>query len=167
MTEREYEKLTKEWDELEVKRQALSSQHDADAGTFFEDEVWYDQHEAIGAQQEALQEKIDAYEEAELNSIREFEPPVVDGVSAAPGSFAWDRWEQWAKDDGIAEELAQLGRAVIREAYQHNWPGRLKTECGWHDDGEAMLRLAKEEPDRARIRWKYLLESDGDFHWCR
>lgn len=166
MTEHEYQQLTREWEQLELKRTELFSRHDPDGGAFFEDEPWHQEHQAIQDQQDALLVRIDAYEEADMNSQREFQPPVVDGQMTAVGEYAWDRWEQWAKEDGVREELTGLGRSVIREAYQHNWPEKLKAECGWSDDGEAMIRLAKDQPDRARIRWAYLLESDGDFHWC-
>lgn len=99
------------------------------------------------------------------NEDRLFLSPVVDGNIREPRVFAWDHWQQWATEDGVTEELAQLGRAVIREAYQHRWSDELKTECGWSDDGEAMILLAQADPDRARIRWQYLLDSDGDFGW--
>lgn len=95
----------------------------------------------------------------------EFLPPVFDDEVQAVGDFAWDRWEQSALAAGLAPELATLGRAVIREAYQHGWPAPLQEECGWFDSGAQMLRLAQAEPHFAKIRWAYLLESDGDFHW--
>lgn len=82
-----------------------------------------------------------------------------------PGDYPWDHWERWAKEDGIPDDLACLGRAVVREAYQHNWPDDLKAECGWEDDGRRMLQLAKTSPEKAQARWTYLLESDGDYHW--
>lgn len=78
-----------------------------------------------------------------------------------PGENAWDHWQVWALEAGIADELAQLGRAVIREAYQHNWPETLKAECGWFDSGQEMLRLAKTDPERAEARWRHLLSTDG------
>lgn len=42
------------------------------------------------------------------------------GIAGAAGDFSWDHWETWAIEDGVPEELAQLGRSLIREAYQHN-----------------------------------------------
>jgi len=167
MTEQEYDQLVAQWESLDKKRCEILELHDANGDVFFEEEPWYEQLCVMEATLDSLSSAIDAYEEAEMSKLRQFQPPVVDGQRRAPGDFAWDHWEQWARADGISEELARLGRAVIREAYQHGWPDELKHECGWYDDGKEMLRLALEEPDRARIRWQYLLESDGDFHWCK
>jgi hypothetical protein len=83
-------------------------------------------------------------------------------MGAATGQFAWDHWERWALADGVDEELAALGRAVAREACQQNWPAPLRAEAGWEDHGQAMLRLAKEQPEQARVRWRQLLQPDGD-----
>jgi hypothetical protein len=58
--------------------------------------------------------------------------------------------------------MAQLGRATIREAYQHDWPGKLKSLCGWRDDGRRMLKLALRSPERACKRWRRLLDTDGN-----
>jgi len=55
-----------------------------------------------------------------------------------------------------------LGRAVMREAHQHNWRDHLKIECGWNDDGEEMLELALSEPEQAAKRWEHLLQTDGE-----
>ena len=96
---------------------------------------------------------------------RTFGEVISDGVACKPGEYPWDDWQAWAIEDGIEEKLAQLGRAVIREASQHNWPEKLKGECGWEDDGADMIRIAKHSPDKARIRWEYLLASDGEWHW--
>lgn len=71
-------------------------------------------------------------------------------------------WQKWALEDGVPEELAGLGRALIREADQHNWSQSLQNECGWSDSGAAMLRLALESPAEARERWEFLLASDGE-----
>lgn len=76
--------------------------------------------------------------------------------------YAWDEWEQRAKAAGIAADLAQLGRAVMREADQHTWPEDLQAECGWQDDGAAMIALALADPEGARSRWSWLLDSDGE-----
>jgi hypothetical protein len=57
--------------------------------------------------------------------------------------------------------LAGLARLTIREAYQHQWSDRLKSLCGWRDDGGRMLRLALRSPEKARQRWNRLLETDG------
>src|SRR5437867_5598172 len=73
----------------------------------------------------------------------------------------WDEWQAWAIAQGLAKDLAQFGRAVIREAYQHDWDEALKRECGWRDDGRAMLELARQFPEKARQRWSGLLDTDG------
>ena len=79
-----------------------------------------------------------------------------------PGEFPWDEWQGRARAAGLAEELAMLGRAVIREAYQHTWSAELQRECGWDDDGDAMIELALRDPARAARRWSWLMETDGD-----
>lgn len=79
----------------------------------------------------------------------------------------WDQlgWDHSAKQNGNSEQLAVLGRCVIREAFPHLWPAELQAAWGWEERRREMLRLALEEPERAQIRWKYLLDSDEDFHW--
>jgi len=54
-----------------------------------------------------------------------------------------------------------LGRLTLREAFQHDWSKRLKSLCGWHDDGRRMARLALRSPEKARRRWQRLLATDG------
>jgi hypothetical protein len=75
--------------------------------------------------------------------------------------YLWDDWERWAIAQGLDQDLAALARLTIREAYQHQWDERLKSLCGWRDDGQRMLRLALRCPDKARKRWNRLLETDG------
>ncbi len=77
------------------------------------------------------------------------------------GKYAWDRWQDQAIANGIEPDLTTLGRAVMREAVQHDWSEALKTECGWQDDGNAMLHLALTAPEKAKTRWETLLETDG------
>lgn len=79
----------------------------------------------------------------------------------APHRFAWDAWEERAKAGGVVADLAQLGRAVMREADQHAWSEELQAECGWADDGDAMIALALDKPEIARSRWSWLLDTDG------
>jgi len=62
---------------------------------------------------------------------------------------------------GVGAELAELGRAVMREAEQHVWSPALQAECGWGDDGAAMLAVARAAPDAARARWQLLMDTDG------
>jgi hypothetical protein len=75
--------------------------------------------------------------------------------------YPWDDWERWALAQGLDRDLAGLARLTIREAYQHQWSDRLKSLCGWRDDGGRMLRLALRSPEKARQRWNRLLETDG------
>lgn len=80
----------------------------------------------------------------------------------AAGSYAWDRWQTRAQAAGLDPELAGLGRAVMREAAQHDWDSDLKTECGWLDAGQAMLELALRDGPAAAERWRELLRTDGE-----
>jgi hypothetical protein len=75
--------------------------------------------------------------------------------------YPWDDWERWAVSQGLDSELAALARLTIREAYQHQWCDRLKSLCGWRDDGKRMLRLALRSPRTAEKRWQRLLDTDG------
>ena len=77
------------------------------------------------------------------------------------GGFAWCEWCERALLRGLDEELAVLGRAVMREAFQHSWDIKLQEECGLIDDGAAMLDLAFSDPAKANERWEYLLQTDG------
>ena len=82
-------------------------------------------------------------------------------MGSAYGAYPWDGWEKHALAKGVAPELAALGRAVIREAWQHGWDERYRSLCGWRDDGRRMLRLALRNPARAEKRWERLMETDG------
>lgn len=79
----------------------------------------------------------------------------------APGSWPWDHWERFALEQGLAPDLATLGRAIMREADQHCWCERLQAECGWGDAGRAMLARALKHPARTAARWQWLLTTDG------
>jgi hypothetical protein len=78
-----------------------------------------------------------------------------------PGEFPWDEWQLRARAAGVPEALASLGRAVIREAYQHAWSAALQSECGWDDDGDAMIAFALRDAAGAERRWSRLLETDA------
>ena len=82
-------------------------------------------------------------------------------LSCVPGAYPWDTWKAQALATGLEEELAWLGRAVMREAYQHSWNKRLCRECGWSDEGAAMLQRALSDPAQARKRWTLLMATDG------
>jgi|GEM_PF-3285820 len=60
-------------------------------------------------------------------------------LTCSAGAYPWDDWERSALASGLAPALAALGRSVMREAGNHAWCGRLKKECGWSDEGRAML----------------------------
>ena len=90
---------------------------------------------------------------------------VVAEASGRPPSDAtygplWERWFDQALEQGVEDDLASLGRSVIREAKMLSWGVEREAECGWLDDGEAMLELALVDPDRARASWQALLD-DG------
>lgn len=78
-----------------------------------------------------------------------------------PGACEWDHWQSRALAAGLGAELATLGRAVMREAYQHDWCARLQAECGWRDEGRAMLARALSRPRRTAARWEWLMATDG------
>lgn len=82
-------------------------------------------------------------------------------LACTPGNYPWDGWERRARERGVEAELATLGRAVMREAYQHQWEPMLRSLCGWCDEGEAMIALALEHPAHAESTWRKLLETDG------
>lgn len=77
------------------------------------------------------------------------------------GDYPWDAWQRFAQLSGVAEDLAVLGRAVMREAHQHGWYDRLCSLCGWNDEGRRMIALALRSPETARVRWEWLMETDG------
>ena len=77
------------------------------------------------------------------------------------GKYPWDYWREWAVADGVSEDLADLGRSLIREADQHNWPDKLLAECGWADNGKAMIEAALKTPEVVEKRWQFLLTTDG------
>jgi hypothetical protein len=82
-------------------------------------------------------------------------------LACAYGAYPWDEWERSALAAGLSPELAALGRSLMREAYQHDWCERLKAECGWSDEGRAMLRRVLAHPRRTAARWEWLLSTDG------
>ena len=83
-------------------------------------------------------------------------------MGSAYGTYPWDGWRECALGHGVPAELAALGRAVIREAWQHDWTQRLRSLCGWRDDGRRMLRIALRNPALAQKRWSRLLDTDGE-----
>jgi hypothetical protein len=77
------------------------------------------------------------------------------------GDYPWDRWATKAQAAGVPLDLVNLGRSLMREAVQHSWGGELQQECGWADEGAAMIALALNDPGTARKRWDDLLRTDG------
>jgi hypothetical protein len=75
--------------------------------------------------------------------------------------YPWHEWERWAIAQGLDADLAVLGHLTIREAYNHAWDERLKSLCGWRDDGQALLAYALGCPKAARRQWNILLRTDG------
>jgi hypothetical protein len=61
------------------------------------------------------------------------EPKPIDGASWQVPDYPWDRWEEHARAAGVDERMAQLGREVMREAYQHQWSPELAARCGWDE----------------------------------
>lgn len=82
-------------------------------------------------------------------------------LNCSCGNFPWDHWKERALAAGMRPELAVLGRAVMREAYQHAWNEDLQRVCGWEDEGNAMLVAALEAPEQAAAEWQSLLDTDG------
>ena len=75
--------------------------------------------------------------------------------------YPWDDWERWALALGLDAKLAGSGRLLIREAFNHDWSEALKAQCGWSDDGQALLASALRCPQAARRRWDVLMRTDG------
>lgn len=96
--------------------------------------------------------------------VRHFRERAIEMANQAQvkESYTCDCWKTQALAAGVTADLADLGRAVMREHYQHGWLS--------HDNevsvrsGDEMLRLAISEPDKAAARWQWLLDTDGGKH---
>ena len=76
--------------------------------------------------------------------------------------YPWDHWVARARVDGVGEELAGLGRSLVREFFQHGWSPKLGPFCGYGDPaGARMIAFAKDVPEIAGERWQWLLDTDG------
>lgn len=84
--------------------------------------------------------------------------PVFGGTA---GDYPWDRFHKCALQAGVPDDLANLGRSVFREAFQHDWPDEAKVECGWLDGGATMIFQALALPEEAAARWNYLYSADN------
>ena len=82
------------------------------------------------------------------------------------GGYPWDDWQKKAISCGVSADLALRGREVMREAFQHDWEEKLKSLCGWSDDGGRMIELALGSPETAKKRWQRLMETDGNRGEC-
>lgn len=82
-------------------------------------------------------------------------------VARTLGGYDWDTWKMEAVSKGVPADLAHLGQALMREAYEEAWSKERQAECGWRDYGASMLELAISNPNAARERWNYLLETAG------
>ena len=92
-----------------------------------------------------------------MTNPQEPSPTSPDASEQEPPLFHWDYWEMEALEGGMEKSLAALGRAVMREACQHNWSPRVSALCS-----DYMLdRLLVQAPKRARRLYEVLLETDG------
>ena len=84
-------------------------------------------------------------------------------IGSQPGQYPWDDWQRGALAAGVPTELANLGRAVMREAHQHSWCEDLREECGagGEEAAKGMIFEALEQPEWCRSRWNWLLATDG------
>jgi len=71
----------------------------------------------------------------------------------------WERWYERAMEAGVEEDLARLGRTLIRAARRLRWDRERAVQSGWLDEGEAMLELALKSPDQAEMAWQALLDA--------
>ena len=90
--------------------------------------------------------------------ITQFEFDAIE-YARKQDSYPWDKWEKRAIEAGIDQETATLGRAAYRESYQHAWSEELKLFCGLYDDGEILMGLAKQHPEKVRKVLRYLLNN--------
>ena len=63
----------------------------------------------------------------------------------------WDKWEREAIAAGVAPELAQLGREVMRDHYEH---GKEDFLLGEESDGDRMLKLCLKDAQVAKQRFQ-------------
>lgn len=74
-----------------------------------------------------------------------------------PTRYEWDYWEEDALERGLDLELATLGRAVLREAVNHNWSPMLREVCSEMTLDEILFKA----PDLGKRLFTVLLETDG------
>lgn len=84
-------------------------------------------------------------------------PPTDLETDYEPPCWEWDLWEANAIKRGMSPEMANLGRAVIREAGQHSWCPQLRCLCS----EEVLEGLLIRSPGLAKRLCTVLLETDG------
>lgn len=103
-----------------------------------------------------------------ISTFQEWADGADAGTDLTPRPWLpWEGWRARAHAAGVDADLAELGRDVIRDCWLHRWGDRhppLSRECGWEDEGAAMLALARKSPLRARDRWTELVLTDGLQH---
>jgi hypothetical protein len=109
-----------------------------------------------------MQNELDAFRKTRP-TMKKFRRPmdIFANLDCVYGQYPWDDWERDALAAGVPKDLAGLGRLTVREAYQHGWDDRLKSLCGWYDQGRRMIKLALRSPATAEKRWRHLLDTDG------
>ena len=75
---------------------------------------------------------------------------------------SWQRWHRRAVGAAVGDELAALGRELMREASHRRWSEEARIASGGLDDGNAMIRLALTDPERADRIWSHMLETCGE-----
>ena len=75
--------------------------------------------------------------------------------------YPWDRWQIRALASGVPDDIARLGRSLMRAGYQTQWGDHHPCHCGRSDDGNDMLRLAMADPARALESWRGLVADCG------
>jgi hypothetical protein len=65
--------------------------------------------------------------------------------------YYWDSWYEDAVARGVNEDLAQFGRQIMRDHFQH---GKGDWLLGEESDGSEMLRMCLDDPDAAHARFK-------------
>jgi hypothetical protein len=69
----------------------------------------------------------------------------------------WDKWEQKAQAAGVAADLAQLGREVMRDHSEH---GKGDYLLGEEADGDKMLSMCLEDAQAAKLFFQECLYLD-------
>ncbi len=87
-----------------------------------------------------------APDSAHLEASRSHECP--------PAQYYWDDWRREAFENGMPADVADAGRALIREAFQHGW--------GIEPNLGAMMRDGLRSPTRSRNRWRRMLRERQD-----